>query len=106
MAQIATSVGQTGHESIAQMQGLGQAMERRLAKAGITCAQALRDAGAVQAYLLAINAGMPANLNALYALAGAIENRAWLDVARTSKGALLLELDAVQDAIKQGHVSL
>ena len=96
----------TTANALQQMQGLGPAMSQHLNRVGIETPQALRNTGAVRAYLLAISAGMPANLNALYALAGAIENRAWLDVARTSKGALLLELDAVQDAIKKGHVTL
>jgi DNA transformation protein and related proteins len=84
---------------IRDMQGLGPKSEEMLAAAGITTAEALRAAGAVQAFLAVKRAGLPTSLNLLWALEGALSGERWQDVAREHRTSLLL---ALNDAERKG----
>ena len=80
------------------LRNLGPKTEAMLAEIGIRNADQLRDRGAVQAYLDLKRAGVVNSLNALWALAGALdpwpEGRHWRDVARgESRLSLLLEVE-------------
>ncbi len=77
------------------MRGLGPKSEEALVAAGIETTEQLRDMGAVPAFVaLYEHDRKNANLNFLYALVAAVEDRDWLDVARNDRGRLLLELEA------------
>lgn len=79
---------------LARLKGLGPKTEQQLFDIGITCKSELADVGAVQAYLrLKKQAAPNTSLNFLYALVGALENRHWMDVAKTDKARLLFELE-------------
>ena len=84
---------------IRDMPGLGPKSEEMLAAAGITTEEALRAAGAVQAYLAVKRAGLPVSLNLLWALEGALLGERWQDVARWHRTSLLL---ALSDAEQRG----
>lgn len=70
---------------IRDLRNLGPRSESQLASVGITTVQQLRERGAVEAYLALRRAGLTRSLNALWAMAGALEpwpeGRAWQDVA-------------------------
>lgn len=54
--------------------------------------------GAVRAFLkLKKDAHSKPSLNFLYALVGAVENRHWIDIARTEKGRLLMDLEGYRE---------
>jgi DNA transformation protein len=78
---------------IRDMQGLGPKSEEMLAGAGITSAEELRAIGAVPAFLAVKRAGLPASLNLLWALEGALTGRHWQEVAKTNRTRLLIALD-------------
>jgi DNA transformation protein len=73
--------------------GLGPRSEEMLVHAGIATEKRLRDLGAVRAYLAVKRAGLPASLNLLWALEGALTGRHWKEVARVDRTRLLLALD-------------
>lgn len=81
---------------IQDMAGLGPKAEEMLASAGITTAEDLRAAGAVQAFLSVKRAGLPVSLNLLWALEGALTGQHWQVVARVHKTSLLLALDQAE----------
>lgn len=84
--------------SIKSLPGLGPKSEALLSRVGIIQPQQLFEIGPMQAYQLMINQGViTPNLNFLYALVGAVENRPWQDVARNDKERLLLELEAAAE---------
>lgn len=70
---------------IRDLRNLGPRSESLLASVGIVTVQQLRERGAVEAYLALRRAGLARSLNALWAMAGALEpwpeGRAWQDVA-------------------------
>jgi DNA transformation protein and related proteins len=78
---------------IRDMHGLGPKSEEMLAGAGITTAEALRESGAVAAFLAVKRAGLPASLNLLWALEGALTGHHWKDIARDERTRLLIALD-------------
>jgi DNA transformation protein len=81
------------------MPGLGPASAKMLAAAGITTKEKLMAMGAVQAFLAVKRAGLPASLNLLWALEGALTGEKWQDVARVHRASLLL---ALSDAEQRG----
>lgn len=81
---------------IRDMQGLGPKSEAMLASAGITTAEALREIGAVPAFLAVKRAGLPASLNLLWALEGALTGQHWKDIARVERTRLLIALDQAE----------
>lgn len=74
--------------------GLGPKSEAMLEQAGIRTVAELEELGPVEAFLRVseVSDAEP-SLNLLYALAGAIENRHWTEIARQERGRLLAELD-------------
>ena len=81
--------------TLRKLKGLGPKSEQRLFEVGIGTHQQLKKLGAVRAYIrLQQQCSVQPGLNFLYTLAGAIEDRHWLDIAQTDKGLLLLELEA------------
>ncbi len=80
-------------EKISSLKGLGSHSEKALNAIGIHTPADLEKAGAIGAYYKLINAGTAPNMNFLYALVGALENRLWQDVAKHDKGALALALE-------------
>lgn len=83
---------------IRDLRNLGPRMEQMLEKVGIRDVAGLRERGALEAYLALRRAGVTRSLNALWALAGALEpwpeGRDWRDVAKSeSRLALLLQVE-------------
>lgn len=77
------------------LRGLGPKSEDALVAVGIETPTQLRETGPIPAFAaLCEHDSKNANLNFLYALVAAIEDRDWLDVARNERGRLLLELEA------------
>ena len=79
---------------IEKLKNLGPASARQLAQINITTYQQLADKGAIACYatLLKLPDFSP-NLNMLYALHGAIEDRHWTEYSR-EKGELLFRLES------------
>lgn len=79
---------------IRDLRNLGPRSEAQLSSIGITTVQQLRERGAVEAYLALRRAGVTRSLNALWAMAGALEpwpeGRAWQDVAASEERLPLL----------------
>lgn len=83
---------------IRDLQGLGPASEKMLTEAGIETVEQLRELGALRAFVQVSNhRSKPPSVNLLYALAGALEETHWLNIARKQKGELLLQLDGYRD---------
>ncbi len=88
---------------IRDLRNLGPRSEAQLASVGITTVQQLRERGPVDAYLALRRAGVTRSLNALWAMAGALEpwpeGRAWQDVASSEdRLPLLLEVEGRERA--------
>lgn len=86
---------------IRDLRNLGPGAEQRLAAIGIDTVAALRERGAVGAFLALKAAGQSPTLNFLWALHGALdpwpEGRDWRDVARSElRVPLLLAVDTTQ----------
>lgn len=75
------------------MRGLGAKSEEMLAQVGITDPEKLRGTGAVEAYLKVKRAGLPASLNLLWALEGALTGEDWRYIAQAHRTSLLLALN-------------
>lgn len=89
------------HLRIRDLRNLGTKSEQQLALIGIRTADELRRRGAVRAYVDLKAAGVPAALNLLWALAGALdpwpEGRHWREVARgDARLSLLLAVEDMQ----------
>ena len=76
-----------------ELKGLGPKSFAQLQTIGIFNRADLECIGAVPAYLKLKQQYKNVSLNLLYALAGAIENRHWREVAQTQREALLLQLE-------------
>ncbi len=88
---------------IRDLRNLGPRSEAQLASVGIATVQQLRERGAVEAYLALRRAGVTRSLNALWAMAGALEpwpeGRAWQEVASgEDRLPLLLEVEGRERA--------
>ncbi len=84
--------GQAGVR-LRDMKGLGPRSEEWLALVGIDTPQALRAADPFEVYAR-LQAQVPGfNLNGLYALIGAIEDRSWIEVKRERRTEILLRLE-------------
>jgi len=85
--------GQDRGTRLRDMKGLGPQTETWLVAAGITTPEALRAADPFELYAR-LRAAHPAfNLNGLYALIGAIEERSWIDIKRERRTEILLRLE-------------
>jgi DNA transformation protein and related proteins len=88
-------------EQLRELKGLGPQSEKLLKQIGITSPQLLRDPGPIRAYIRLIQTGaIRPNLNFLYALVGAVEDKNWLKIARQEKGRLLMELEGYAELQK------
>ncbi len=75
------------------MRNLGPKSRAWLAQLGIQDLDALRRHDPYRVYARLLESGVPANLNLLYALIGAVEDRDWREVQRTERSGILLRLD-------------
>jgi len=83
---------------LSKLNGLGPKSERRLNEIGIFTRKNLQDIGPVRAFIkLKKECSIKPSLNFLYAMAGALEDRHWDDIAKSEKTRLLIELDGYQD---------
>ena len=81
---------------IRSIRNLGPAMETAFGRAGITSAEALREAGADAAYLAALRAGMTAHFAAYLSLVMGLQGRPWQDARGAEKDALRARYEAVR----------
>jgi DNA transformation protein and related proteins len=82
----------------AKLANLGPKSEAMLRRAGITAEDQLRALGAVRAYVMVKRCCANASLNLLWALEGALTNRAWQEVAKTDRLSLLLQVEELMSA--------
>jgi RimJ/RimL family protein N-acetyltransferase len=79
---------------LSDLPGLGPKSEEMLERAGIRTVADLETLGPVEAFLRVCDvSGAEPSLNLLYALAGAVDNRHWADIARRERDRLLFELE-------------
>ncbi len=83
---------------LSDLPNLGPLSARGLPQIGVTTPAELRRRGAIATYVELKRNVAGVNLNALYALAGALENRHWLEIARTRKLELLLQVEDYERA--------
>jgi len=83
---------------LSDLPNLGPLSARGLPQIGVTTPEELRRRGAIATYVELKRNVAGVNLNALYALAGALENRHWLEIARTRKLELLLQVEDYERA--------
>jgi DNA transformation protein and related proteins len=87
------------HESSLQgLHGLGPRSIEALARVGVTSAEQLRRADAVELSVRLRAAWPGTSLNMLYALVGAQEGRPWREIQRERRTELLLRLDDLGQA--------
>ena len=80
--------------NLSALSGLGPKSEERLNVIGIFTREELERVGPVQAYVRLCEAGeRRPSLNFLYAMAGALTNRHWAEIARAERAELLTELE-------------
>ncbi len=82
---------------LSRLKGLGSKSERCLNQIGVHTRAELARLGPVSAFLRLERAGLKPSLNFLYALAGALENRPWTEIAKFERERLLLELEAQRE---------
>ncbi len=80
--------------------GLGQMSWNALASIGISTPEALRARDPFSVYAELHRTNVSRNLNMLYALIGASENKHWQEIARERKTEILLRLDEMGIAPK------
>lgn len=85
-------------EKLTDLPGLGVRCEQLLCAVGIKTPAVLRKVGPIEAYCRIIEeTHFTAHISLLYALVGAVENRSWLDVAKTDKVRLRSELEGLRE---------
>jgi DNA transformation protein len=83
---------------LSDLKGLGLKTEYLLQSVGVMTCEDLKELGAVKAFLrLKQQSNSRPSLNLLYALVGAVENTHWIDIARTDKSRLLMELEGYRE---------
>lgn len=91
--------GRTFVGELSQLKGLGPKSEEALNAIGIHTKAQLKALGAVRIFVqLQEHSGSNTSLNFLYALAGAIEDRPWTDMAKFEKAHLLAELAGFRES--------
>lgn len=82
---------------LSKLKGLGPKSEEQLNQIGITTLAELKAVGPVHVFLrLKQQSDRAPSLNFLYAMVGAIENKHWLEIAKTERCRLLTELDGIE----------
>jgi len=83
---------------LSKLKGLGRKSERCLNEIGIKTREDLERIGAIKAFvMLEEQCSIKPSLNFLYAIMGAVEDRHWVDIAKSEKGRLLIELEAYRE---------
>lgn len=89
-------------ENLESLNGLGEKSAKVLRQCGIKTKKELEELGPIKAFLLLEeNAAAKPSLNFLYALAGALQGKSPVEIARTEKESLLMELEAFRKQLKQ-----
>ncbi len=84
--------------SLSQLKGLGPKSEKYLNEIGIYTKEELGEMGAVQAYIkLQKEGSIKPSMNFLYAMVGAIENVHWMEIAKSERERLLMELEGYKE---------
>ena len=91
-----------GGPALIELTNLGPKSQQMLLSAGIRTVAQLRKLGSVAAYVKVKKAGLPASLNLLWALEGALTALPWQVVAREHRTSLLLALEHLQAADVSG----
>lgn len=86
-----------GTAAVASLPNLGPKSQQMLQTAGIRSVTQLRKLGSVAAFARVKQAGLPASLNLLWALEGALTGLPWQTVARAHRTSLLLALEQQQE---------
>ena len=86
---------------ISKLRGLGPAAEKSLNAIGIYTKNDLEKIGAVKALMtLERELNIKPHLNFLYAMVGALENKSWLEIAKTERERLIFEIEAFKELEK------
>lgn len=83
-------------DDLARLANLGPKSRHMLQSVGICTVAQLRQTGSIAAYGAIKQAGLPASLNLLWALEGALTRQSWQVVARDHRTSLLLALEQFQ----------
>ncbi|MDO8318740.1 TfoX/Sxy family DNA transformation protein [Rhodoferax sp.] len=83
--------------ALTELVNLGPKSQQMLQTAGICTLAQLRKLGSVAAYVKVKNTGLPASLNLLWALEGALTGLSWQVIAREHRTSLLLALEQLQE---------
>ena len=81
-------------EALAALRNLGHKSADMLSRAGIDTVEELRKLGAVEAYIAVKQTGVPASLNLLYAIEGALTDEHWSRLPDGRRESLIMEVDA------------
>jgi len=86
-------------QKLSQLHGLGPKSEKCLNEIGIFTKADLEDIGPVKAFIKLQNDSttMKPSLNLLYAMVGALQDISWIDIAKTERYRLLMELDGYKE---------
>lgn len=88
-------------KTLKDLQGLGPKSESMLKDAGIDSIETLLSLGAIRAFIqVSKTSKNKPSLNLLYALAGALEDKHWLTIAKQRKSQLIMQLDDFQELEK------
>ena len=83
---------------LSKLKGLGAKSEKCLNEIGIESKADLEKIGAVRAFIKLKNeCSTKPSLNFLYAMVGALENEHWVNIAKSEKGRLLMELEGFRE---------
>lgn len=86
---------------IRKLRGLGPAAEKSLNAIGVYTKNDLEKIGAVKALMtLERELHIKPHLNFLYAMVGALENKSWLEIAKTERERLIFEIEAYKELEK------
>jgi len=84
------------------LKGLGTKSEEMLMSIGIKSPKELERLGALEAFIRMRKTGtINPSLNFLYAMIGALENKNWLDIARTERVSILIALEGYTELEKE-----
>lgn len=86
---------------LSKLKGLGPKSEKNLNEIGIYTKEDLEKIGAVKALIkLKKECRIKPSLNFLYAMVGALENKSWLEIAKTERERLIFELEGYEELEK------
>jgi len=86
---------------LSELKGLGPAAEKTLNRIGIYTRDDLEKIGAVTALMtLKKECNIKPHLNFLYAMVGALEDKSWLEIAKTERERLIFEIEGYNELEK------